>query len=467
MKRLGVLAAAGGAVVIGLAPVVPLLAAHDRDAFTVPRIHFYAVSATALVCAALAIALGAAGVRRRDRRAASIGAGFTVMAALLAVHGLTTPGFLIASEYTAAVGVSGALAVPLGGGVILATLVARPRTRGHVRDLVYLQLGVVAATVAFGAVALLDPGAIPSVPVALRPLVWWIVGANTVVYGILALRALRTFQLTRRIADLAVVAGLTWLAIAVATYLLSPLWSVGFWSGHVLELGAFLVISVALASDLARAAPSHALRSGLDVRSVVTEEEALLGAWVARLLARLAAKDTSTREHTRRVALLAVQVGQELGLRGGRLRSLAVAALLHDVGKLQVPEAILRKAAPLTPAEFAVIKRHPIDGASLLAHIGGFADELALVRGHHERLDGSGYPDGLRGDELSLEIRILGVCDVYDALTSERVYRRAYTQAQALTILDQGRGSVFDAAALDALSRVVGAAPARRLEAAA
>ncbi len=163
------------------------------------------------------------------------------------------------------------------------------------------------------------------------------------------------------------------------------------------------------------------------MRSVVTEEEALLGAWVARLLARLAVKDASTREHTRRVAQLAVEVGQELGLRGGKLRCLAVAALLHDVGKLQVPDGILCKAAPLSAAEFEIIKRHPVDGAALLAHIGGFGEEIPLVRGHHERLDGSGYPDGLRGGELTLEVRILGVCDVFDALTSERVYRRAYT----------------------------------------
>ena len=459
MNRVGVLATAGGAVAIGLAPVVPLVLAHNRDAFTVPTVHFYAVSATALLCAGLAVVLGVVGIRRRDRRSAAIGAGFTVMAALLAIHGLTTPGFLIGAGYFAAVGVSGALAVPLGGAVILATLLARPRSRGHVRDLVYLQVGVVTAAVAFGSFALLAPGAIPSIPVALRPLVWWIVGANALIYGVLALRALRTFQLTRRIGDLAVVAGLAWLAIAVATYLLSPVWSVGFWAGHVLELGAFLVVSGALASDLARSTPSRAL-SEIDVRSVVTEEEELLGAWVARLLARLADKDTSTREHTRRVAQLAVQVGQELGLRGGRLRGLAVAALLHDVGKLQVPDAILQKAAPLTPAEFEVIKRHPSDGADLLAHIGGFAEEAPLVRGHHERLDGSGYPDGLRGDELSLEVRILGACDVYDALTSERVYRRAFTEPQALTILDQGRDTAFDPNVIDALARVVGAAPA-------
>ena len=467
MNRAGVIAAAGGALAIGLAPVVPLLAAHDHDAFAVPDVHFYAVSATALVCSALAVVLGVAGARRHDRRAASIGAGFTVIAALLAVHGLTTPGYLISSQYTAAVGVAGALAVPLGGAVILATLVARPRDHAQIRDLVLLQVGVLAATLAFGAVALLVPGLIPSVPFALRPLVWWIVGVNALIYGVLALRALRTFQLTRRLGDLAVVAGLAWLAIAVATYLLSPVWSVGFWSGHVLELGAFLVIAAALGSDLVRATPSQSLRSGIDVRSVVTREEALLGAWVARLLERLASKDASTREHTRRVAELAVQVGQDLGLRGGRLRGLAVAALLHDVGKLQVPDAILRKAGPLTQGEFDVIKRHPGDGEALLCHIGGFGAEAPLVRGHHERLDGSGYPDGLRGGELSLEVRILGVCDVYDALTSERVYRRALGQEQALLVLDQGRGFVYDADVLDALARVVGAAPPARLPQAA
>jgi len=467
MNRVGVIAAAGGAVAVGIAPVVPLLVAHNHDAFDVPTFHFYAVSATALVCAAIAVVLGVTGIRRKDRRSASIGAGFTVIAALLAVHGLTTPGFLIDSDYTAAVGVAGALAVPVGGAVILASMVSRPRARGQVRDLIYLQIGVIAGTLAFGAFSLLLPDAVPNVPVALRPLVWWIVGVNILIYAVLALRALRTFQLTRRLGDLAMTAGLVWLAIAVATYLLSPTWSIGFWSGHFLELAAFLVIATAIGSDLVRATPSQALRSDLDVRNVVAEEEELLGAWVARLLERMAVKDSSTREHTRRVAQLTVQVGHELGLRGGRLRGLAVAALLHDVGKLQVPDSILRKAGPLSQSEFDVIKRHPGDGAALLAHIGGFANEAPLVRGHHERLDGSGYPDGLRGSELTLEVRILGVCDVYDALTSERVYRRPLTQDQALLVLDQGRGSAYDPEVLDALARVIGATLAVRLEQAA
>jgi HD-GYP domain-containing protein (c-di-GMP phosphodiesterase class II) len=468
MNRLGLAAAAGAAIVIGLAPVVPLLLVGDHAAFAVPDVHFYAVSATALVCASLAVVLGTVGVRRHDRRAAGIGAGFTVIASLLAVHGLTTPGFLVEGEYASATGVSGALAVPLGGAVILAALLSRPRRLGYVRDLLLLQIGVFATVLAFGALALLDPEAVPALPVALSPLVWWIVALNALTYGLLALRALRTFQLTRRVGDLAVVAGLVWLAIAVATYLLSPLWSIGFWAGHVLELGAFVVVMAALVSDLARATPSRALHSELDVRDVVTEQEALLGPWVARLLARLAIKDTSTREHTRRVAQLSVEVGQDLGLRGARLRGLAVAALLHDVGKLQVPDEILRKAGPLSAAEFELIKRHPGDGAALLTHIGGFAEEVPLVRGHHERLDGSGYPDGLRGRELSLAVRILGACDVYDALTSERVYRRPISRSQALRILEQGRGHLFDPDVLDALERVVGAtAPAIYVAAAA
>ena len=231
MNRPGVLATAGGAVAIGLAPVVPLLMAHNTAAFAVPDVHFYAVSTTAILCAALALGLGVVGMRRHDRRSAAIGAGFTVMAALLAVHGPDHAGLPGRVGYYAAVGVSGALAVPLGGAVILATLLSRPRSRGHVRDLVYLQAGVVGG----GARVRMDsPCSSPSHPGASRSrcarCVWWIVGVNALVYGVLALRALRTFQLTRRVGDLAVVAGLAWLAIAVATYLLSPTWSVGFWS---------------------------------------------------------------------------------------------------------------------------------------------------------------------------------------------------------------------------------------------
>ena len=115
------------------------------------------------------------------------------------------------------------------------------------------------------------------------------------------------------------------------------------------------------------------------------------------LLQRLAEKDESTEEHTRRVALRAVQVGEELGLPPGHLRALAIGGLLHDIGKLSVPERILQKPAALAEDEFAVIKRHPEWGVKLLRELGGFnVSAQELVHNHHERLDGKGYPAGWR-----------------------------------------------------------------------
>ena len=160
----------------------------------------------------------------------------------------------------------------------------------------------------------------------------------------------------------------------------------------------------------------------------------------------LAEKDRSTEEHTRRVAMLACAVGEELKLPPATLRHLAIGGLLHDMGKLRVPEEILCKPGALDPEEFEAIKRHPQDGARLLADLGGFAPEvLDLVLDHHERLDGGGYPRGLKGDCLGPATRVLTVCDVYDALVSDRVYRPAWSRERALGLLHEESGTAFDA----------------------
>ena len=185
-------------------------------------------------------------------------------------------------------------------------------------------------------------------------------------------------------------------------------------------------------------------------------EETFLGARVRALTLRLADKDTYTEEHTRRVALLAVQVGEELGLAPSRLRSLATGGLLHDIGKLAVPDGILKKPGPLTEDEFAVIQRHPEWGHHLLGELGDFAGSVKrLVLDHHERLDGSGYPRGLSEAQLDLETRILAVCDVYDALMSTRVYREAWTHDRAMDLLRDGAGTLFDRRCVDAVDRVL------------
>jgi HD-GYP domain-containing protein (c-di-GMP phosphodiesterase class II) len=163
-----------------------------------------------------------------------------------------------------------------------------------------------------------------------------------------------------------------------------------------------------------------------------------------------------------------VQVGEELGLTPGRLRGLAVGGLLHDIGKLSVPDSVLKKPGPLDPNEYTIVQRHPEHGRRLLRELGGFSEAiLRLVQDHHERLDGSGYPRGLRSDELDLDTRILAVCDVYDALISTRVYRAAWSAEKALGLLYEQAGSAFDSRCIEALVRVLGREAASPFRAAA
>jgi HD-GYP domain-containing protein (c-di-GMP phosphodiesterase class II) len=242
-------------------------------------------------------------------------------------------------------------------------------------------------------------------------------------YGLLGLRAVHTFLLTRRWSDLLVVVGLVWLAGALVAALVLDFRQLGWWIGHGLELAGIALVGGAVGLDLHRGVQSRPLSGDLCGSELVSAEEAFLGSHIRALVVRLAEKDAYTEEHTRRVALRAVQVGEELGLPPGRLRSLAVGGLLHDIGKLSVPDEVLKKPGPLDEGEYAIIQRHPENGRRLLRELGGFGEGvLRLVHDHHERLDGSGYPSGLRADELDLDARILAVCDVYDALISTRVY---------------------------------------------
>jgi HD-GYP domain-containing protein (c-di-GMP phosphodiesterase class II) len=144
----------------------------------------------------------------------------------------------------------------------------------------------------------------------------------------------------------------------------------------------------------------------------------------------------------------------------GRLRSLAIGGLLHDIGKLSVPDEILQKPGPLDPEEYEVVCTHASLGAQLVVELGGFRDEVRkMVLGHHERLDGSGYPHGRRGPEIDLETRILACCDVYDALRSTRVYRDAWSEEQALDLLRTEAGRTLDADCVAALERVLQSEP--------
>ena len=155
-------------------------------------------------------------------------------------------------------------------------------------------------------------------------------------------------------------------------------------------------------------------------------------------------KSTFTRGHSERVAVFTDMIAEELGLDAERRRWLGRGALLHDIGKLAISNSILDKPGKLTSDEFDVIKTHPVHSEAILASISVFTDLAAVAGGHHERLDGKGYPRGLKGDEINLETRIVTTADIFDALTAERPYRAAMPVSQAFAIMEKDLDIAID-----------------------
>ncbi len=165
------------------------------------------------------------------------------------------------------------------------------------------------------------------------------------------------------------------------------------------------------------------------------------------------AKDHTTHNHLRRVEHYAIEVGKELGLSESELNALQAASLLHDIGKLAVPEHILTKPGKLTPQEFEKMKIHPVVGAEMLEHVNFPYPVGPIVKAHHERWDGNGYPLGLAGEEIPLGARILSAVDCLDALASDRQYRRALPLDEAMMVVRSESGKSYDPRVVEILGR--------------
>jgi len=179
---------------------------------------------------------------------------------------------------------------------------------------------------------------------------------------------------------------------------------------------------------------------------------------VDALLDLMDARDPTLREHSMSVAALSVRMGVELGLPGGRVDALRCAALLHDIGKLSLPDSVLHKPGPLSPGEYELVRYHPALG-NRVAHSLGLMREAWWILHHHERPDGRGYPDGLKEGRIPLESEIIHVADAYDALTSDRSYRCARTNTEALTAIVAGSGRQFNRDCVTALVTTVAREP--------
>jgi HD-GYP domain-containing protein (c-di-GMP phosphodiesterase class II) len=417
-------------------------------------VHISVVGTAGALAVTASVAMSVIAARRNDGRAVWLGMAFSVAATLLVIHALATPGVIVPAN--GVVQIAGALNVPICGAILALSglpILRRPR---RVRLLLGIQCAVVGVLAIAGAMALADARHIAAVPTPSSLEAKAIFVAGAIPLALLAWRAARTYLLTRRLSDLLVAEGVVWLIAAQYGLLNFTMMDGAFWAAHVLEVVGIGMVAIPAGIDLRHAVGSRPLVGDLRAGDLVEHEEAFLGGRVRALLVRLGEKDPSTEGHTRRVAKLAVAIGERLGLPEKRLRQLALGGLLHDVGKLSVPNEVLNKPGRLTDEEFAEIRRHPGAGRDLLSELGGFPPlVLDLVESHHERLDGGGYPNGLPGGELDLAVRILTVADVYDALTADRAYREAWPAERALALLEQEIGSAFDPDCVRALAALL------------
>ena len=458
MRRFPFVLVAGGAV--AAAPVIVHVAVGRHQVHFTGTTHVYTVGFSALVAAVAAVGLTAIGARRGDMRTMVVGTAFAVMAGLLALHGFSTPGVWFGNN--GVVAITGGATLPAGAIVLVFSVLPLPRVLRNVLPFLVVEAVLLLVVLALGVSALVWPSLLPPVPAPGGRDALALLAVGMLAFALVTWRAVRTFLLTRRLLDLAVAVGLVWLATALVPALTMDYRYLGWWIGHEVELDGILVIGVAVAIDLARAAQSRPLSGDLTAAELVASEDLFLGSQVRALTVTLAEKDEYTERHTRRVALRAVQVGDELGLSRSRLRTLAIGGLVHDIGKLAIPDSILKKPGPLDDDEYETVKEHAERGYRLLTELGGFSEAVRdLVRDHHERLDGRGYPRGLTAGQLTLDARILAVCDVYDALISKRVYRDAWSEGNAIDYLRAETGTAFDERCVEALARVIGREPAR------
>ncbi len=194
-----------------------------------------------------------------------------------------------------------------------------------------------------------------------------------------------------------------------------------------------------------RNAYQQSLQYAIDLRKTYRRLQQAIFQSLLGLANALEAKDPYTRGHSERVAELARRIALEAGVAPAAADTVARAGLLHDLGKIAIPESVLRKPGALTGEEWAVMRQHPVVGAQIVAPLEFFADGAVILRHHHERQDGSGYPDGLRGDLIPMGSRIVAVADVYDALTSDRPYRARLSHAEAARLIDAEAGRTLDA----------------------
>ena len=441
------------------------LAAHPASdpSLIVPRQHFLIVTVVSLLAFGLAVLLAIAAVQIAQYRVLFFCLGFMAMGGIFAVHGIDTPGILKTgadARYAGSVlGVSAYLSLFVPALFFAASYT--PLTAAFERRLPFSPAGwlivlLATALTIYGALAIASTEVIAELPFGVRPYST-AMGLTTIALLLFsAWRQAAAYLVARLPLQGILVLAFVLLAEAQGIMMLGQVWRLSWWEYHGLML---LSVGLAVSALAAQRAKGQSFR---DVMEATLELQVKVGAElehaesIAALAAAVEAKDENTKGHNTRVAELAVRIGRAMELPTDKLRTLARSGLLHDVGKIGIPDAILNKPGPLDADEWIAIKRHPHLGHEILLRVPSLHREAEIVIAHHERIDGSGYPRGLRGEQIPLEARILAVADTYDVLISNRPYRQAFDNERAVRILREESGTHLWEPAVRALLRSLG-----------
>jgi hypothetical protein len=444
------------------ASFVPLAAAGGGGLLVVPYQHFYIVSAVSGVAAIIAAALALATVQIGLYRVLFLCLGFMSLCGIFAVHGLTTPGILVPNlfkEYSgSAVAISAYLSLAVPALFFAASYMpglARLERRLPFWPAGWLVLFVIIGLLVYAGVAIYRTWVIAQLPLSSPPYSTGLAILSIGLFFFAAMRQARSYRRARLVSQAFLLTSFVLLADAAAAMVLFQAWTVGWWYYHLLMLAGVALALYALMVERSRA---HSFRSVIETAlelEVSIDVEELDFEVIAALVAAVEVKDRETQGHNRRVARLCVEIGRQLGMSTTELRVLARSGLLHDVGKLGIPDAILEKQGPLNESESVVMKTHPEIGVTILKRGGHFKRELLGVLYHHERMDGSGYPHGLVADAIPIEARIVAVADTYDVLTTDRPYRQACDGSEARRVVQKEADGHLDRRVVAALLRAL------------
>lgn len=451
----------GPALLLILLLAVPVLNAR----LELLSFHMLLVLAAAVFTAVVTVWMGLVGVRQRNAEVILLSLAFGSLGLVYGVHGLGTPevgvmGHVAHSQMTGASAAPaldsryGTATLPAAAqlGAMLAAawllMSSVPATNSVVRAVLTLRGWLPGVWVA----TLIGLGTLifnPDVAGVLAPTGWMarlVILAVTVSMGLwAAARYWMSWRYTRFPLQLSVVYAGGWLALAQLVIVLNLAWTLSWWVYHVLLVG----VSAALLTGLITQYRNRSIPLGTALRGLWNNDpDALLAARISApvraLVAQVEAHDPYTAGHAHRVTLYALDLARALGCPPEALRVITQGGILHDLGKLDVPTSVLNHPGRLSGADWTLVRQHPAAGFERAQHLGLLPEELGVVRWHHERWDGAGYPDGLYGEQIPLLARILAVADVYDALTSERAYRQPWPPVRANAYLQEEAGRAFD-----------------------